>query len=385
MKRKTIAAILSANIVISGLFGFGGAYLENQLSGAGLTQSTTQTASSGATSSTGSANSATQSSSDSTASGNTIQKTNTASQTGALTIAQVAEKTCDSVVEIATETVVTGGRVGQYVSQGAGSGVIIKSDGYIVTNNHVIDGASKITVKLRNGTSYTATLLGKDSQTDIAVLKIDANNLTAATFGDSSKLVVGELAVAIGNPLGELGGTVTEGIISALDRNIEIDGETMSLLQTSAAINPGNSGGGLFNEYAQLIGIVNAKSSGSGIEGLGFAVPINSAKTVIDDIIKYGYVKGRIDLGVTMVDVSDSRTAMTYRVSETGVYITKVSKQNGLKAGDRIISVNDTEVTSSSQVKSIVQGLTAGQTAKFTVKRSGQTLTLNITLEEAKS
>ncbi|MEQ8154103.1 MAG: trypsin-like peptidase domain-containing protein [Clostridiaceae bacterium] len=373
MKRKTIAAILSVNIVISGLFGFGGAYLENKLSGTSLSQTTTQTASSGVTSST------------STTSDNIIQTTNTDSETGALSIAEIAEKTCDSVVEIATETVVTGGRVGQYVSEGAGSGVIIKSDGYIVTNNHVIDGASKITVKLRNGTSYTATLLGKDSQTDIAVLKIDASNLTTATFGDSSKLVVGELAVAIGNPLGELGGTVTEGIISALDRNIEIDGETMSLLQTSAAINPGNSGGGLFNEYAQLIGIVNAKSSGSGIEGLGFAIPINSAKTVIDDIIKYGYVKGRIDLGVTMVDVSDSRTAMTYRVSETGVYVTKVSKQNGLKAGDRIISVNDTEVTSSSQVKSIVQGLTAGQTAKFTVKRSGQTLTLNITLEEAKS
>jgi len=373
MKRKTIAAILSVNIVISGLFGFGGAYLENKLSGTSLSQTTTQTASSGVTSST------------STTSDNIIQTTNTDSETGALSIAEIAEKTCDSVVEIATETVVTGGRVGQYVSEGAGSGVIIKSDGYIVTNNHVIDGASKITVKLRNGTSYTATLLGKDSQTDIAVLKIDASNLTAATSGDSSKMVVGELAVAIGNPLGELGGTVTEGIISALDRNIEIDGETMSLLQTSAAINPGNSGGGLFNEYAQLIGIVNAKSSGSGIEGLGFAIPINSAKTVIDDIIKYGYVKGRIDLGVTMVDVSDSRTAMTYRVSETGVYVTKVSKQNGLKAGDRIISVNDTEVTSSSQVKSIVQGLTAGQTAKFTVKRSGQTLTLNITLEEAKS
>ncbi|WP_243154785.1 S1C family serine protease [Clostridium thermarum] len=229
-------------------------------------------------------------------------------------------------MEITTETVSTNSRMRQYISEGAGSGVIVSKDGYIVTNNHVIDGASKITVKTTDKKSYTAKLIGKDVKTDLAVLKIEDSDLTTAVYGDSSKLVVGELAVAIGNPLGELGGTVTEGIISALNRDVVIDGQTMNLLQTSAAINPGNSGGGLFNEYGELIGIVNAKSSGSGIEGLGFAIRINTVIDIVDSIIDYGYVQGRIDTGLNLIDILDSQTARRYRVQSTGVYILKQAK-----------------------------------------------------------
>jgi len=291
----------------------------------------------------------------------------------------------DSIVEIRTETVATGGRMGQLVSEGAGSGVIISNDGYIVTNNHVIEGANRITITLKNAETFTANLVGRDVKTDIAVLKIEASELKAAILGDSSQLVVGELAVAIGNPLGELGGTVTEGIISALDRDIVIDGESMKLLQTSAAINPGNSGGGLFNAYGELVGIVNAKSSGSDIEGLGFAIPVNTAKTVIEQIISYGYVQGRIDLGITLLDITDLRTAMMYRVSNTGVYVVEAEPENGLKSGDRIVSINGTEMTSSSDVKSVIDSFSVGQVVEFVLERGQQTLTIKITLEQAKA
>jgi serine protease Do len=301
-----------------------------------------------------------------------------------LTIPQIAALTADSVVEIATETVTSGNRIRQFVSEGAGSGVIVSSDGYIVTNNHVIEGAGKITVILTSGDSYDATLVGRDTQTDMAILKITAADLKAVTFGDSDSLVVGELAVAIGNPLGQLGGTVTEGIISALNRTITIDGEEMTLLQTTAAINPGNSGGALFNEKAELIGIVNAKSSGSDIEGLGFAIPINSVKDVIQKIITYGYVPGRIDLGAELLDISDEMTAIKYRLRELGVYIAEVTNSSSFYSGDRIVSVAGQNVSTASEVKSILESYKVGDVVKFIVKRSNQTLELSITLREAK-
>ena len=180
-----------------------------------------------------------------------------------LTVSEIVEKSADSVVEIVTESVATDSWMMQYITEGAGSGVIIDSDGYIMTNNHVISGARKITVTLRNGDEYEAKLVGTDSTNDVAVIKInpDGKELTAATYGNSDQLVVGEMAVAIGNPLGQLGGTVSTGIVSALNRDITIDGQEMNLLQTDASINPGNSGGGLFNQYGQLIGLVVAKSS----------------------------------------------------------------------------------------------------------------------------
>lgn len=302
----------------------------------------------------------------------------------AMTVSDVAAIVKQTVVEITTETVTMNGRMGQFISEGAGSGIVISSDGYIVTNNHVISGARNITVRLSDESVYTATLVGTDSKTDIAILKINASGLTPAVLGDSNSLVVGEITVAVGNPLGELGGTVTSGIVSALDREITIDGEVMTLLQTDAAINPGNSGGGLFNLYGELIGIVNAKSSGSDIEGLGFAIPVNTAKSVIEDIITHGYVRGRIDTGLTLVDITDTRTAMMYRVSRTGLYITK-STNSELKSGDRITAVDDNAVTNHASFNAAINTHQVGDTVNITVSRGDQGLTLSITLTEMNS
>jgi serine protease Do len=270
------------------------------------------------------------------------------------------------------------------VTEGAGSGVVISSDGHIVTNNHVVAEARKITVRLINGESYEATLVGRDVQTDLAVLKIDAVGLHGVVFGNSDALAVGELAVAIGNPLGQLGGTVTEGIISALNRTIVMDGEEMTLLQTTAAINPGNSGGALFNGQAGLIGIVNAKSSGSDIEGLGFAIPVNTVKSVVEQIMLYGYVPGRIDLGVTFLEIPDEMTAMLYRVRETGVYVSSVSDSAVLQVGDRIVSVDGTAISSASEIQNRLKSYKVGDSVRFLVERSSQLVEVNVTLNEAK-
>lgn len=198
--------------------------------------------------------------------------------------AELVEMTKGSVVEITTMIPASASPEG-IPQQGVGSGVIVSSDGYILTNDHVIADSTPINVTLHNGLSYVARLVGTDPQTDIAVIKIEASSLSAATLGDSSTLRVGDRVIAIGNPLGTLGGTVTEGIISATDREVVVGGYTMKLLQTSAAVNPGNSGGGLFNMGGQLIGIVNSKSSGEDIEGLGFAVPINTVKQVMNRLM----------------------------------------------------------------------------------------------------
>ena len=226
------------------------------------------------------------------------------------TIKSVVEQCANSVVEIQTESVTNGSNpFQQYVSSGAGSGVILTQDGYIVTNHHVIEDANSITVRTRSGDEYNASLVGSDEQSDLAVLKIDATGLTPAVLGDSTTLEVGDLAIAIGNPLGELGGSVTSGIISALDREMTIDGQTMTLLQTDAAVNPGNSGGGLFNANGDLIGIVNAKSSGENVEGIGFAIPISTATDIIDELIANGEVTSRPTLGVSLYNVEDEMTA----------------------------------------------------------------------------
>ena len=290
----------------------------------------------------------------------------------------------DSVVEIKTESVSTHSFFQQAIVSGAGSGVILSKDGYIVTNHHVIDGASKITVTTRSGKSFEAKLIGSDSATDLAVLKIEAEDLHPAVLGDSSKLNVGDTAVAIGNPLGSLGGTVTSGIISALDREVTIDNQKMQLLQTNAAINPGNSGGGLFNANGELIGIVNAKSSGDSIEGLGFAIPVNRAKEIINNLIENGYVKGRASLGVTLVNGSDS----FFEEDTTQVYIYDVSKGSaadkaGLKRGDQILKIDDTSIKDISDVTTIISNHSAGDTIKMTVLRDTQTKTITVTLGEA--
>ena len=219
-----------------------------------------------------------------------------------LDAASVAAAASDSVVEITTESVQTGSYFNQYVATGAGSGVIISADGYIVTNDHVISGANSIAVRLHDGTTLDAALVATDAKTALAVIRVQAQGLIPATLGTSADLVVGQPVVAIGNPLGRLGGTVTDGIISAKDRVISIDGEHMTLLQTNAAVNPGNSGGGLFDAQARLVGVVNSKSSGSDVEGLGFAIPIDTARPVIEQLITQGYVSGRPSLGMELVD-----------------------------------------------------------------------------------
>ncbi|WRS28313.1 trypsin-like peptidase domain-containing protein [Oscillospiraceae bacterium MB08-C2-2] len=302
--------------------------------------------------------------------------------TGETGVTSVVKKSASSVVEITTEAAAQNPFAMQYVEQQAGSGVIYTEDGFIITNNHVIDGADSILVRTQDGTEYNATLVGTDSKTDLAVLKIEATGLHAATLANSDSLEVGQLAVAIGNPLGELGGTVTSGIISATGREISIGTETMHLLQTSAAVNPGNSGGGLFDQNGDLVGIVNAKSTGVDVEGLGFAIPSNQVKEVVDDIMQNGYVTGRPEMGISIVDVADLRTAASYNLNELGVYVASVNRENGLQVGDRIISADDTAIRLSSDVRAALSQHKPGETIRLVVARDGQEITVEVALTE---
>lgn len=319
----------------------------------------------------------------------TIQQQTNKSNSGTVQVSDVSdivEKCKDSVVEITTESVSSGNSIfGQYVSQGAGSGVIISKDGYIVTNNHVVSGATSLKVTTTDGTEYDASVVGKDSQTDLAVIKVDANNLQAATLGDSDILQVGDPAIAIGNPLGELGGTVTTGIISATDRQITTDDETMTLLQTDAAINPGNSGGGLFNADGNLIGIVNAKESSTGIEGLGFAIPITPAQDIITELMENGSVTSRPALNVSLYDYT-SKNQGQYSKYEDGCYIVQIVKNGaadkaGLKQNDRILSFDGEQIQSTSDVKNVLKKHKIGDTVKMVVERDSKKITVEITLQ----
>lgn len=317
-----------------------------------------------------------------------------------MTVQEITAKAQDSVVEIKTESVQTSQWLNQYVTEGAGSGVIIKSNGYIITNNHVVEGASAITVRTSDGKEYKAKVVGADSDTDVAVLKIDAKNLTAASFGNSDQLNVGDMAVAIGNPLGELGGTVTAGIISALDRSISLDGKTMRLIQTDTSINPGNSGGGLFNQYGQLIGVVVAKSSGSDVEGLGFAIPINRAAEVASQLMDGGYVKGKPFTGMSYVDTSQQSSGggleeffgggqISGSTGAGSVYIQEVTGKNakkaGFKPGDLVYSVDGQEIDSFDTLSSIITSHKVGDKVTYIVLRDGQTKEIELELEEKTS
>ena len=310
-----------------------------------------------------------------------------------MTTAQVAKTVSPSVVVITTEQVVYSqwSWYGQsQVESGAGSGVIISSDGYILTCAHVVSGASNITVSIGDK-DYPATLVGEDTTSDIAVVKVDATGLTPATVGDSDNLKVGESVMAVGNPLGELGGTVTSGIVSALNRSVSIQGSssvnTMSLIQMDASVSPGNSGGGLFNMNGELVGIVNAKSSDSDAEGLGFAIPVNDAVKVAQELLENGYVTGRPYLGISYYAVTDAQTAAQLGVNAYGVYIVEVVKggpadKAGLQAGDRIVSVDGSEVATQSDLGTLMQNHKAGDTIEITVARGGQMQTVTVTLGE---
>lgn len=317
----------------------------------------------------------------------------TAVSSSGMTTSQVSEMVSPSVVVITTEQVVYSqwSWYGQnQVESGAGSGVIISSDGYILTCAHVVSGASQITVTIGD-TDYTATVVGEDATSDVAVLKIDATGLTPATVGDSDSLSVGDSVLAVGNPLGELGGTVTSGIVSALNRSVTIQGtsstNTMSLIQMDASVSPGNSGGGLFNMNGELIGLVNAKSSSSDAEGLGFAIPINDAIQVAQDLLENGYVSGRPYMGITYIAVTDAQTAAQFNVNAYGVYVVDVvqggpADKAGLKVGDRIVSIDGTEIAQKDDLGTLMQQHTAGDTLSITVARDGQMQTVSLTLGE---
>jgi len=273
----------------------------------------------------------------------------------------------------------------------AGSGFVVTQDGYILTNYHVIDGVEDLRVTFADGSSYDATLVGGEEANDLAVLKIDATGLTPVMIGDSDNLKVGQQVAAIGNPLGELTFTMTEGIVSALDRNIKMDdGNTINVLQTNAAINSGNSGGPLFNAYGECIGITNAKYSNNGsseasIEGIGFAIPINDVIDMVTSIIEKGYVAGKPNVGILMDDVS-SEAVQRYGIPN-GAYVSAVlegscAEKAGLQKGDIITAVNDEEVADSSALKNTVKKSKAGDTVTFTVYRDGQTMSITITLDE---
>ena len=310
------------------------------------------------------------------------------SSTGS-SLSDVAGAVTPSVVVVTTEQIVTDNYFwgGQQVLSGAGSGVILTTDGYIVTNYHVVEGARQITVTLHDDSTYTATVVGSDQQSDIALLKIDATGLTPAVLGDSDSVQVGEVVIAVGNPMGTLGGTVTDGIVSDLNRDISVEGNEMTLMQTSAAISPGNSGGGLFNTNGELIGIVNAKYSDEDAEGLGFAIPVNTMKIVVQDLLENGYVTGRPAFGITVITVSDVQTAMQYGVSSLGVYVNSVDEGSGaeaagMKAGDRIVSIGTQLVESTDDVTNALKSYNVGDVVEVQVDRGRELITLQVTLGE---
>ncbi len=291
---------------------------------------------------------------------------------------EVVRKVQDSVVQI-------------YTASGAGSGVIISAElGWVITCNHVIDGENAYTVELSDGSRYNATLRGADADSDLAILKItpdEGETLTAASLGKSANLVVGEKVVVIGNPLGTLGGTVTQGIISATERQISFsnsDGSTtvMTLIQTDAAINSGNSGGAMFNLKGELIGIVNAKYSSSGVEGLGFAIPIDEAYDVACELIEYRYVRGIPDDGLTLYTQSySSFYSGTYN---TVLYAT-ASKYNSALTGKRIVAVNGVAVSSAAEYKRAIANCKVGDTITIQYvqnSRTGSVSTTTIELRE---
>lgn len=291
-----------------------------------------------------------------------------------MTVAQVSSLVADSVVEVTTSSVQYDFFYGQQVVSGAGSGVIFgrsesnSKEYFIVTNHHVIDGAENISVRLRDGSEYSCELIGSDIISDIGILRIESEEeLTVAELGSSDSLVVGEEIVVIGNPLGRLGGTVTNGIISALERKVTVEGLEMTLLQHNAAISPGNSGGGIFDTAGYLVGIVNAKSSESSAEGLGFAIPIDYAYEIIHDILEYGYVTGRASLPFSIQEYTSSSM-----FGSTSVYVvvTSQNEENDIRFNDIVYSINDRRISNLNGLISILNDYNVGDTVTLQVART---------------
>ncbi len=304
-----------------------------------------------------------------------------------LSVVDIAKRVGPTVVGINTKVRTQNFFFGNYQeSEGSGSGIILTADGYVVTNNHVIEGATSVSVVLNDGKTYEAKVTGADASTDLAVLKIDASGLPHATLGNSSELQVGELAVAIGNPLGnELAGTVTVGYISALNRSITVDDKKFNLIQTDAAINPGNSGGALVNCYGEIVGINSAKMSASGVEGIGFAIPIDEAKPIIEDLKTSGYVTGRPVIGIAGRDVTKQDSK--YYGIPVGIYVYEVTpysaaERAGIKAGDVITSINGKEVTTIEELNAEKEKHKVGDTVTIGYIRENKESTTKLTLQE---
>lgn len=377
-----VSSALAASIFTAAIFGTG-LYLTNKHTEPITEQS--QTASAVTTENTGSSEDATL-----TATYKNGKKV--------LSVPEIAEQVGPSVVGVINKTTVQpqkyydpfSGRSyyytdpsteGETIEQGSGSGIIFHEDGYIVTNQHVIDGASEISVILNTGEEFTATLVGQDTKTDLAVLKIDpgSTQLTVATLGDSTTVQVGETAVAIGNPLGmEFSGSVTAGIISAVNRTMTIDSRTYNLLQTDAAINAGNSGGALINQYGEVIGINSVKLSTTGVEGMGFAIAISEAKPIIDDLMSSGYVTGRPLVGISIKDTG-------YGLFVASVTEGSGAEEAGLKQYDMILEVDGQKVSSSSEVNEIRDTKKPGDYLTFKILRDGETMEVKVRLTEDSS
>ena len=303
-------------------------------------------------------------------------------QEGSLSLQEIYEQVIDAVVSISC-TLPVGGS--------SGTGVILSQEGYIVTNAHVVENATRIEVLLTDGRSFEASLIGADKISDLAVLEIQADNLVAAQLGDSSVLRVGDVVVAIGDPLGiELRGTMTDGIISAINRDVMIDGRVMNLIQTNAALNSGNSGGPLLNCYGQVIGINTMKIgdtfSAAGVEGLGFAIPSATVSNIVNQLLQQGYVSGRPSLGIT-----GERITLIYQMYyhlPNGLHITNVApdsaaQQAGIQAGDILLRLNDVSITSNEELESALYAYAAGDTVTLIIYRSGKQYSVSVTLEEA--
>ena len=304
--------------------------------------------------------------------------------------AEVYASTVNSVVSINCSAVSTNIFGQQTESASSGSGFIYTADGYIVTNQHVVANASSINVTLYNGDTYPATLVGSDSDYDVAVLKIDAKDLPAVTLGSSTDVNVGDTVMAIGNPLGELTFSMSQGIVSCVNRAINVEGTPFNMIQVDASINPGNSGGPLMNLYGEVVGIVSAKYStysSTTVEGLGFAIPIDDVKSIITDIMENGAVTGKAYMAVT-VGTMNSQMAAQYSIDiDQGVFVYSVVKggagdKAGLRLGDVITKMGDTTLTSRQDLSAALKSYRSGDTATLTVFRDGSYITTDITFDQ---
>ena len=306
-----------------------------------------------------------------------------------MTPAEVYASTVNSVVSINCSAVSTNIFGQQTESASSGSGFIYTADGYIVTNQHVIAKARSINVTLYNGDTYPATLVGSDSDYDVAVLKIDAKDLPAVTLGSSTDVNVGDTVLAIGNPLGELTFSMSSGIVSCVNRAINVEGTPFNMIQVDASINPGNSGGPLMNLYGEVVGIVSAKYSSyadTTVEGLGFAIPINDVQSIISDIMENGSVSDKAYMAITAGTMTQQMAAQ-YKINATeGVFVYSVEDggagdKAGLKLGDVITKLNDTQITSMEDLSAAKKGFKAGDTVTLTVLRDGQEITTQLTFD----